>query len=131
MFILTRRSIIAGASASAAVTLAGCVNSNPNPAINATAFTPPSPAADAVEPQYSSIYAEVKDAPFTVPSVDFSQVDREFLRKSVSYDTKEASGTIVVDPANHFLYHVEDGGRATRYGVGVGRDGFRWAGEAR
>jgi lipoprotein-anchoring transpeptidase ErfK/SrfK len=136
MSILTRRSLIAGASASAAVTLAGCVNSNPNPSINATAFTPLSPLAnpamaDAVEPQYSSIYAEVKDVAFTVPAVDYSQVDRAFLRKSVSYDTKEASGTIVVDPANHFLYHVEDGGRATRYGVGVGRDGFRWAGEAR
>ena len=53
-----------------------------------------------------------------------------FLRKNVSYDTKEAPGTIVVDPANHFLYHVEEGGRATRYGVGVGREGFVWAGDA-
>jgi lipoprotein-anchoring transpeptidase ErfK/SrfK len=36
----------------------------------------------------------------------------------------------VIDPANHYLYHVEGGGRATRYGVGVGREGFVWAGEA-
>ena len=134
MSYFTRRTIIAGASASAAATLAGCVGTNPNPSLNAAAFTaaPENPAmADAVEPQYSSIYGEVKDAVFTVPAVDYSQVDRAFLRKSVSYDTKEAPGTIVIDPANHFLYHVEGGGRATRYGVGVGRDGFRWAGEAR
>jgi lipoprotein-anchoring transpeptidase ErfK/SrfK len=134
MSYFTRRTIIAGASASAAATLAGCVGTNPNPSLNAAAFTaaPENPAmADAVEPQYSSIYGEVKDAAFTVPAVDYSQVDRAFLRKSVSYDTKEAPGTIVIDPANHFLYHVEGGGRATRYGVGVGRDGFRWAGEAR
>ncbi|MGH6869217.1 MAG: L,D-transpeptidase [Methylocella sp.] len=87
--------------------------------------------AYAVEPNYSSIYAEVKDANFTVPAVEFSRVDRAFLRQNVSYDTTEAPGTIVIDPANHFLYRVEGGGRATRYGVGVGRDGFRWTGEAR
>jgi hypothetical protein len=40
------------------------------------------------------------------------------------------SGTIVVDPENHFLYHVQAGGRATRYGVGVGGEGFGWSGTA-
>jgi lipoprotein-anchoring transpeptidase ErfK/SrfK len=128
--------MIAGASACAASCLAGCVGTNPNPAINASAFgPPPSPAnpamADAVEPDYSSVYAEMKDGAFTVPAVKLSDIDPAFLRKNVSYATKEAPGTIVIDPANHYLYHVEDGGRATRYGVGVGRDGFRWAGEAR
>jgi lipoprotein-anchoring transpeptidase ErfK/SrfK len=138
MFFLTRRSVIAGASVSAATCLAGCVGTNPNPSLNAAAIPavpPPSPSnsdmADAIEPQYSSIYAEVKDTNFTVPAVDWAKIDQAFLRKNVSYATKEAPGTIVIDPANHYLYHVEDGGRATRYGVGVGRDGFRWAGEAR
>jgi lipoprotein-anchoring transpeptidase ErfK/SrfK len=65
-----------------------------------------------------------------VPAIKLAQIDSAFLRKNVSYDTKEAPGTIVVDPANHYLYHVEDGGRATRYGVGVGREGFVWAGDA-
>ncbi|HEX3494517.1 MAG TPA: L,D-transpeptidase [Methylocella sp.] len=134
MFLLSRRSVIAGASVSAASCLAGCANTNPNSSLNAAA-PPPSPAnsamADAVEPNYSSIYGEVKDTNFTVPAVEFSRVDRAFLRQNVSYDTTEAPGTIVIDPANHFLYHVEGGGRATRYGVGVGRDGFRWTGEAR
>ena len=72
----------------------------------------------------------MKDAGFTVPGVKLGQVDFAFLRKNVAYATKEAPGTIVIDPANHYLYHVEDGGRATRYGVGVGRAGFAWAGEA-
>jgi lipoprotein-anchoring transpeptidase ErfK/SrfK len=133
MVFLTRRSVIAGASVFAATCLAGCASTNPNPSLNA-ASPPPSPAnpgmADAVEPQYGSIYAEVKDTNFTVPAVKLSQVDSAFLRTNVSYVTKEAPGTIVVDPANHYLYRVEDGGRASRYGVGVGRDGFRWAGEA-
>jgi lipoprotein-anchoring transpeptidase ErfK/SrfK len=138
MFFLTRRSVIVGASASAAACLTGCASTNPNPSLNAAAIPaspPPSPAnsamADAVEPNYRSIYGEVKDTNFTVSAVDFAQVDSAFLRKNVAYATNERPGTIVIDPANHFLYHVEEGGRATRYGVGVGRDGFRWAGEAR
>src|SRR3984893_11918670 len=136
MSILTRRTMIAGASASAAASLAGCASSNPNPAINAAALPPPSsPAAhpamaNAVEPNYSVVYAGVKDADLTVPAVKLAEVDPAFLRTNVAYATKEAPGTIVVDPANHYLYHVEDGGRATRYGVGVGREGFVWAGDA-
>jgi lipoprotein-anchoring transpeptidase ErfK/SrfK len=136
MTSLTRRTMIAGTSASAVAALAGCVSSNPNPAITAAALTPPpSPSppdtADAVEPRYGEIYAAVSDGKFTVPAVNLAQVNSAFLRKNVAYPTNEAPGTIVVDPANHYLYHVEEGGRATRYGVGVGRDGFRWAGEAR
>jgi lipoprotein-anchoring transpeptidase ErfK/SrfK len=138
MFFLTRRSVIAGASVSAATCLAGCVGTNPNPSLNAAAIPaspPPSPAnpamMDAVEPQYSAIYAEIKDTNFTVPAVKLAQIDPAFLRKNIAYLTKEAPGTVVIDPANHFLYHVEEGGRATRYGVGVGREGFGWAGEAR
>ncbi|MGH6840582.1 MAG: L,D-transpeptidase [Methylocella sp.] len=137
MFILTRpltrRAMIAGASASAAAALAGCVSTNSNPSLNAAAITgaPANSAmADTVSPQYSLIYAEIKDGAFIVPAVEYAKIDPAFLRQNVSYDSREAPGTIVIDPANHFLYHVEGGGRATRYGVGVGRDGYRWAGEA-
>jgi lipoprotein-anchoring transpeptidase ErfK/SrfK len=59
-----------------------------------------------------------------------STVDPAFLRQSVAYETKEAAGTIVVDPANHFLYHVQKGGQAIRYGAGVGGEGFGWSGVA-
>jgi lipoprotein-anchoring transpeptidase ErfK/SrfK len=132
MSYLTRRSVIAGASVSAATCLAGCASTNPNPSLNAAAASPANSAmADAIEPNYSAIYAEIKDGAFTVPAVKYSDVDSAFLRKNVSYATREAPGTIVIDPPNHYLYHVEDGGRATRYGVGVGREGFAWAGEAR
>ena len=132
---LSRRTILAGASVSAAATLAGCV-SNPETPINAAAVTPPPSApanatmVDALEPRYSDIYGDVKDGTYTVAAVNLSQVNSAFLRKNVAYDTKEQPGTIVVDPANHYLYHVEAGGRATRYGVGVGREGFIWYGDA-
>ena len=53
-----------------------------------------------------------------------------YLRQAVAYDGPEAPGTIVVNPRAHILYHVEGGGRAMRYGVGVGRQGFAWSGAA-
>ncbi|CAN5218533.1 hypothetical protein BH10PSE10_BH10PSE10_05300 [soil metagenome] len=49
-------------------------------------------------------------------------------RKVVSFDTREAPGTIVIDTGNTTLYYVLGGGRAIRYGVGVGREGFTWSG---
>ena len=53
----------------------------------------------------------------------------EHLRKSVvAYDTREAPGTIVIDTGNTYLYYVLGQGRAIRYGVGVGREGFTWSG---
>ena len=85
---------------------------------------------DAVEPKHSAVYGEMRDGAFTVPAVKLSQISPQFLRKNVDYATKEPPGTVVVDPANHYLYYVEGGGRATRYGVGVGREGFVWSGEA-
>jgi lipoprotein-anchoring transpeptidase ErfK/SrfK len=53
----------------------------------------------------------------------------ERLRRAVvAFDTKEAPGTIIIDTANTTLYYVLGQGRAIRYGVGVGRDGFTWSG---
>ncbi|MCK0209222.1 L,D-transpeptidase family protein [Starkeya koreensis] len=49
-------------------------------------------------------------------------------RQIVDYVTKEAPGTIVIDTPNTYLYYVLPGGKAERYGIGVGREGFTWAG---
>ena len=49
-------------------------------------------------------------------------------RQAVSYSTREAPGTIIIDTPNTYLYLVLGGGQAVRYGIGVGRDGFTWAG---
>jgi lipoprotein-anchoring transpeptidase ErfK/SrfK len=48
----------------------------------------------------------------------------------VEFARNEVPGTVVVDPKAHFLYNVLSDGQATRYGVGVGRDGFSWSGNA-
>ena len=56
------------------------------------------------------------------------QIDPQFLPREVAYSGKETPGTIVIDTPSHFLYLVEEGGRAMRYGIGVGRPGFTWSG---
>lgn len=49
-------------------------------------------------------------------------------RQIVTYATREAPGTIIIDTPNTYLYYVLGGGQAIRYGIGVGRDGFTWSG---
>jgi lipoprotein-anchoring transpeptidase ErfK/SrfK len=49
-------------------------------------------------------------------------------RQIVSYPTREAPGTVIIDTPNTYLYYVLGGGQAIRYGIGVGRDGFTWSG---
>jgi lipoprotein-anchoring transpeptidase ErfK/SrfK len=63
----------------------------------------------------------------TEPGQGFEQVSR-FKRQVVAYYSNEAPGTIVIDTPNTFLYFVLGSNRALRYGIGVGREGFTWAG---
>ncbi len=55
----------------------------------------------------------------------------QFKRQLVDYRTKEPTGTIVIDTANTYLYLVLGNGKAMRYGIGVGREGFTWSGTER
>jgi lipoprotein-anchoring transpeptidase ErfK/SrfK len=56
------------------------------------------------------------------------EIDPMYQRQEVDYPGKERPGTIVIDTPNKFLFYVEPGGRALRYGIGVGRPGFEWSG---
>jgi lipoprotein-anchoring transpeptidase ErfK/SrfK len=56
---------------------------------------------------------------------------KKFARTTVDYKTGQAPGTIIIDPREHYLYLVLGDGRAIRYGVGVGREGFGWHGTVR
>ncbi len=76
------------------------------------------------------MYGEVQDGKFVVPAVREADLQPAFRRTRVAYVGAEAPGTVVVDPAAHYLYYVEGGGQAMRYGVGVGREGFAWSGDA-
>ena len=68
---------------------------------------------------------------FPVEPVNPRLIKKKYRRQMVDFDGNEDPGTLVVDPENRFLYHVLAYGQAKRYGVGVGRAGFAWAGNAR
>ncbi|MDB5626813.1 MAG: ErfK/YbiS/YcfS/YnhG [Tardiphaga sp.] len=76
------------------------------------------PSDDGLPPQMSQ----------PVEGADSADVPDRLRRTIVAYDGREAAGTIVIDTANTHLYYVLGNGRAVRYGVGVGREGFTWSG---
>src|SRR6202140_4746137 len=59
---------------------------------------------------------------------DSVELDPEFRKQMVYYRTTEAPGTIIISTAERHLYLIQGGGRAIRYGIGVGREGFQWQG---
>jgi lipoprotein-anchoring transpeptidase ErfK/SrfK len=60
-----------------------------------------------------------------------AQLEPRFQRKVVDYPTTEPAGTIIIDTPNTYLYLILGNGRAMRYGIGVGREGFTWSGSER
>jgi lipoprotein-anchoring transpeptidase ErfK/SrfK len=81
--------------------------------------------------EYDRVYGPIDGERYAVQAFAYETLDPAFLRQEVAYTGLEAPGTIVVDPKARFLYRIENGRRATRYGVGVGREGFGWSGEAK
>jgi len=100
----------------------------------APAFAAPAPAvmpafaAPALPPQPTALTNDPDSASAEVVDGEHPPVDPKYDRQEVAYNSKEAPGTIVIDTPHKFLYLVEADGRALRYGIGVGRPGFTWAG---
>jgi lipoprotein-anchoring transpeptidase ErfK/SrfK len=84
--------------------------------------------------QAQSLFAfNSASAPQYAPTVqddaaEDARLDPRLQRQVVAYATNEAPGTIVIDTPNTVLYYVLGGGKAIRYGIGVGREGFTWSG---
>lgn len=86
-----------------------------------------------IDPLVLQMYGPVEGEPFRIPAIPVAKADPQYLRQTVPTPasiSSEKPGTVVVDPANKFLYLVQDSGRSLRYGIGVGKAGFAWAGEA-
>lgn len=67
---------------------------------------------------------------FPISQSDVLKVPAKFRRRTVWFNGEYRAGTIVVDTRRKYLYLVQGGGRAMRYGIGVGRQGFSWSGDA-
>lgn len=79
----------------------------------------PSASRDATRTSALAAGAARKDEP---------ELAEKFMPQTVDYDGRHGAGTIVIDTNERFLYHVMKDGKARRYGVGVGKPGFEWAG---
>ena len=62
------------------------------------------------------------------PAASDAALPANLRKQIVTYTTREAPGTIVIDTPNTYLYYVLGNGQAIRYGIGVGREGFTWSG---
>lgn len=74
---------------------------------------------------------QIDDQPGYEPGPDEERLPAAFQRQVVFFRTVEPAGTIVVHTSERFLYVVQSNNRALRYGIGVGREGFQWAGQLR
>jgi lipoprotein-anchoring transpeptidase ErfK/SrfK len=120
------RAVAFGALAIGAMVFSGPAHAAP---VQLFPFFAPLPQAAAPEPYQP--YQPYQAAPYqAAPSEDQDSVETpaRFRRQTVSYFTREAPGTIIIDTPNTYLYYVLGNGQAVRYGIGVGRDGFTWSG---
>jgi len=112
--LLNRRSFLVGSAVGfGALGLAGCATSD-----------------DLFLAEAAKVYGPMPDEKFPIPAVDISKIDPKYYRRTVQYESKEAPGTIIVDPGRFYVYRIKGDGSATRYGANVGREGFLWKGDA-
>jgi len=144
---VSRRKVFIGGTAAAGLTLAGCSSTRDREAARPRLsmrerlrqmrerrlerqqsgerlFSRPS----VLDPE--QLYAALPNEQFPLPAIPHEQIDPRFYRREVSYITSEKPGTVIVDTNNFYLYYTMPNQRAMRYGVGLGRAGFEWAGRA-
>ncbi len=114
---LKRRSLLIGAASAAGLA------AFPMPAIAA-----PSKMRRGEYETYLRMYGPLPDEKFPIPQVNINAMDPAFYRRIGDYETDERPGTIVVDTEQRVTFLVLPEGKAIRYGVGIGRAGFAWAG---
>ena len=82
-------------------------------------------------PKNTSYFAGTAvDNGVTYKTTNFDKIDQKWHKQVVKYFSEEPQGTVVVDTRHHFLYLIMENKTAIRYGVGVGREGFKWYGRA-
>lgn len=101
---------------------AGCVTAGSSPDARKTRPWQDSFVATAYGPQ--------PHEKFPVPAVEPERIEDRNVRQLVDYPTREQPGTLIVDTQDRFVYLVQEGGKAMRYGVGVGREGLEFTGSA-
>ncbi|QND50456.1 L,D-transpeptidase (plasmid) [Phyllobacterium sp. 628] len=135
--LVSRRSFLTGLSIIGAAAVSACAQLPKQSLEVADSLNPPmpeqTPAPTVVapaKPEYVSMYQAVEEDGYKLPAIPFAKVNEKFLRQVVDDPTGEKPGTIVVNTVDKFLYLVLKDGKAMRYGVGLGRQGYSWKGRA-
>lgn len=92
--------------------------------------TPPEPKTPQFPPHIVAMYGVIQDGDIRIEALDLTKVRPALLRQLVQYSGAHRPGTIVINPGTHFLYHIQEGGMAMRYGCGVGKEGSDFSGDA-
>lgn len=121
--LISRRVFSAGSASLLALTLAGCSGAASTGSL--TSDTSRSRAREVAE-----MYGPLPNERFPIAAVDLKQVPSRFYRQEVEFDTNERVGSIIVNTKTFYAHLILPGGRAIRYGVGLGRAGFAWSGRA-
>lgn len=123
------RTLLTALGLTTALALTGCASTT-----NQTASAPAVAAAPVVVQTTQifgdEVYGATTDAGYALPAIPINRVDKKFHRQIVNFQTPEKPGTVIVNTRERFLYYILPGGQAVRYGIGVGKQGFAWAGEA-
>ncbi|KRB63016.1 hypothetical protein ASE04_02235 [Rhizobium sp. Root708] len=113
----------------ATLALAGCSTTSESASVENKDAVATGPIVQTAQ-IFDDAYGVTTDAGYSLPAIPIQKVKPQFRRQVVSYDTTERPGTIIVNTRERFLYYILPGGKAMRYGIGVGKQGFAWAGTA-
>lgn len=89
---------------------------------------PPKAGPVGIPHSYSLMYGPVPEERFSILAVDLKKVLKRFWRRQVDFGTQFPVGTLIVNTRKFYLHLMQEGGKALRYGVGLGRAGFEWSG---
>ncbi|WP_233557026.1 L,D-transpeptidase [Gemmobacter lutimaris] len=110
--------------------LVGSLGACVQPAVTEATKSPEPVVKQPVPEDFVNSYVARQDGAFTVPAVPEDKIPAQFKRQLVDFPTNDPVGTIIINPTNKTLHLVTAPGKAMRYGIAVGADGFQWAGEA-
>lgn len=136
-FEISRRKLVTGATAAGGLVLAGCSKSSNSGSESSSTLAKlrnrfkKQSKIKTTKSTFASLYGPLPNEKFPVPGVPEGELEERFFRQRVNYKTREKVGSLIVDTKSFYLYHVEPNGKAMRYGVGLGKAGFEWAGRAR
>lgn len=116
---MQRRSLIQFGLLSTAALITGCTTNETG-----------EPESTKTYESFSNGYGAVTDGGFAVPAVPIKRINQKYHRQIVKYYSRHPKGTIIVNTRQRYLYYIMSRTKAVRYGIGVGREGFAWEGEA-